>query len=166
MRMIIHDLDNAQWQSIAPAGEETIIVAPANEIAHCIGCFGCWVKTPAACVIRDAYGDMGENLAKCSEVMIISKCCYGSYSPFVKNVLDRSISYVHPYFQIKNGEMHHRERYSSHFELSVWFYGENITQREKQTAEKLVRSNAVNFSAKIKTIRFAQDITEIGGKLS
>ena len=61
--------------------------------------------------------------------------------------------------------MHHRERYSSHFELSVWFYGENITQREKQTAEKLVRSNAVNFSAKIKTVRFAQDITEIGEKL-
>lgn len=166
MKMIIHDLSEAQWKAIAPTGDDYIIVSPTQKITHCAGCFGCWVKTPAACVIRDAYGDMGENLAKCNGVIIISKCCYGSYSPFVKNVLDRSISYVHPYFVMKNGEMHHRERYRNRFALSAWFYGEDITPQEKLTAEKLVKANTVNLWAQIKTVRFVRDITEIGGKLS
>ena len=165
MKMMIHDLDEAQWQSIAPIGNDITLVSNTQKIAHCIGCFGCWVKTPAVCVIRDAYGDMGERLSKCSEVVIISKCLYGSYSPFIKNVLDRSISYIHPYFTLKNGEMHHRERYDYHFNLSVWFYGEDITPQEKQTAEKLVRANMVNLCGGIKTVRFARDISEIGGKL-
>ena len=29
-------------------------------------------------------------------------CCYGCYSPFVKNVLDRSVSYLLPYLKTKN----------------------------------------------------------------
>ena len=57
----------------------------------------------------------------CSEMLIISKCVYGSYSPFVKNVLDRSISYIHPYFTVKNGEMHHQQRYKRDFRLKVVF---------------------------------------------
>ena len=43
------------------------------------------------------------------ELVLVSRCCFGGPGPFVKNVLDRCISYVHPYFVIKNGEMHHRQ---------------------------------------------------------
>ncbi|WP_407654270.1 MULTISPECIES: hypothetical protein [Caproicibacterium] len=35
-------------------------------------------------------------LSQCDELILISKCCYGGFSPFVKNVLDRSIPYIHP----------------------------------------------------------------------
>ena len=75
---------------------------------------------------------MGKYLSKVTDIIIISKCCYGSFSPFVKNVLDRSLSYAHPYFVIKNGEMHHRMRYNNEANMEVWFYDEDITEMEKQ----------------------------------
>ena len=31
---------------------------------------------------------MGEKIARCDEVIIISKCKYGMYSPFIKNIFN------------------------------------------------------------------------------
>jgi hypothetical protein len=96
-------------------------------------------------VIRDGYNNLGELFSKSDELIIISKCMYGSYSPFVLNVLNRSISYVLPYFVTKNGETHHRNRYDHQFELSVHFYGDDITEAEKDTARSLVAANSLNL---------------------
>jgi multimeric flavodoxin WrbA len=162
MKLIIHDLKEENFKELFPNEMDNVkILSDDDTIKNCIGCFGCWVKTPGACVIRDKYGDMGEYLSKSHEVVIISKCFYGGFSPFVKNVLDRSISYAHPYFEIRNGEMHHKRRYDNHFDLQVWFYGENITEKEKQTAEKLIRANGINLDCYVKKVTFAKDIKEI-----
>lgn len=159
MKLLIHDLENKKFRKIFPNQlDDTIIISDDDTIHHCIGCFGCWIKTPGACIIRDKYGDMGEYLSKCQEVILISKCCYGGFSPFVKNVLDRSISYIHPYFVIRNGEMHHRRRYKNHIDMRVWFYGENITEKEKQTSEKLVKANSINLDCHVSSISFVNRI--------
>jgi len=162
MKLLIHDLENKEFKKIFPNQlDDTIIISDDGTIHHCIGCFGCWIKTPGACVIRDKYGDMGEYLSKCQEVILISKCCYGGFSPFVKNVLDRSISYIHPYFVIRNGEMHHRRRYKNHMDMRVWFYGENITEKEKQTSEKLVKANSINLDCHVSSISFVNSIEKM-----
>lgn len=162
MKLIIHDLEEEKFKALLQSTlDEVIIVSDDDSINNCIGCFGCWVKTPGACVIRDKYGDMGEYLSKSQEVIIISKCFYGGFSPFVKNVMDRSISYIHPYFQIRNGEMHHKSRYNNDFNLKVWFYGEDITEQEKQTAEKLIKANAMNLNCSAEQVTFIQDIAKI-----
>ncbi|MFA5524380.1 MAG: hypothetical protein WDA24_08470 [Tissierellales bacterium] len=164
MRLLIHDLENEEFQRIFPNPlDETMIISNSDSIHNCIGCFGCWVKTPAACLIRDEYGDMGEHMSKCNELIIISKCCYGGYSPFIKNVVDRSIPYVHPYFVIESGEMHHRRRYKNHIDLKVCFYGENITEKEKETAEKLVKANSINLHCSVSNISFKHCISEMEG---
>ncbi len=162
MKLLIHDLESKDFKKIFPNQlDDTIIISDDGTIHHCIGCFGCWIKTPAACVIRDKYGDMGEYLSKCQEVILISKCCYGGFSPFVKNVLDRSISYIHPYFVIRNGEMHHRRRYKNHMDMRVWFYGENITEKEKQTSKKLVKANSINLDCHVSSISFVNSIEKM-----
>ncbi len=162
MKLLIHDLENNEFKKIFPNQlDDTIIISDDDTIHHCIGCFGCWIKTPGACIIRDKYGDMGEYLSKCQEVILISKCCYGGFSPFVKNVLDRSISYIHPYFAIRNGEMHHRRRYKNHIDMRVWFYGENITEKEKQTSEKLVKANSINLDCHVSSILFVNRIEKM-----
>lgn len=162
MRLIIHDLGkNDLLTKSLNSLEGTMVISDDGSIQHCIGCFGCWVKTPAACVIRDKYGDMGEYLSKSDELVIISECCYGGFSPFVKNVLDRSISYIHPYFIIKNGEMHHKRRYKNKIKLKVLFYGGNITDREKQTAERLVKANSINLHCKDYSVSFIENILGI-----
>lgn len=162
MKLLIHDLESKDFEKLFPSLSDRVkAISNDGTIHYCIGCFGCWVKTPGACVIRDSYGDMGEYLSKCDEVVIISKCCYGGFSPFVKNVLDRGISYVHPYFIMKNGEMHHKRRYDNHIDMKVWFYGENITEKEKQTAQNLVKANCINFDSNDSKISFIHSIDEM-----
>ena len=165
MRLIIHDLDSDMAKNILSASEDVCIIANNSKIQNCIGCFGCWIKTPGKCIIRDTYGDMGEMLAKIDELIIVSECFYGGFSPFVKNVLDRSISYVHPYFVIKNGEMHHKNRYPNHFDMRIFLYGENITQKEKETASNLAQANAINLYSQVKELTFAQAAQEFAGKV-
>lgn len=155
MKLLIHDLKDDDFDKMYPSLEKDIVVVSnSGPIKNCIGCFGCWVKTPASCVIRDEYGDMGELISKCDEIHIISECLYGGFSYFIKNVLDRSISYVHPYFVIRNGEMHHRSRYGKRIGLKVWFYGEDMTNNEKETATKLVKANALNLNTLDNSVSF------------
>ena len=158
MKLIIHDLKEKAFQELFPELLGDIkVIADDTTIKPCIGCFGCWVKTPGMCIIKDGYSHMGEYLSRSDEVILISRCTYGGFSPFVKNVLDRSISYIHPYFEIRNGEMHHKHRYDHHFNLKVWFYGQDISDLEKKTAEGIVKSNSINMNCKLKDITFVQD---------
>ncbi len=138
---------------------DTKMIVPGR-IHHCIGCFGCWIKTPGECVIHDGYEDMGKLFAHAERVTVISECCYGGYSPFVKNVFDRSIGYISPNFRIVNGEMHHRCRYARRFRMRVLFYGDT-TEDERETARAVVKANGVNFYFDIEDIRFAADSGEI-----
>lgn len=166
MKLIIHDLSNEQFQQIAPKElKDTKVISDDGTIKNCIGCFGCWIKTPGVCVIRDNYGDMGEIFSKCDEIIIISKCCYGGYSPFVKNVLDRAISYVHPNLVMRQGEMHHKRRYENKFKMDIWFYGTDITEREKETANKLLKRNEVNYDSQVSKVAFLRSIDEMEGEI-
>jgi len=166
MRLIIHDLDQADFHRISAhfPGDQRVVSPGNGSIAHCLGCFGCWVKTPGACVIRDQYGDLGELLAQCKEVTIISRCCYGGFSPFVKNVLDRSISYVLPFFVIKDGVMRHKRRYAKSARLRVWFYGE-ISEQEMATALGLAQASAVNLWWDLVGVSFFRDAAELEGQM-
>ena len=158
MRVILHDLTEAQWEALRfekKEGDE--IVAGSGQEKFCTGCFGCWLKTPGRCVIPDAFQCMGEKLSKADELIIISKCSFGSYSSQVKNILDRSISYVSPFFVIRKGEMHHKLRYTNTLTISALFYGKDISDAEKETAQSLVKANALNLNGQIGSVRFMEE---------
>ncbi len=157
--LIIHDLNENEVKF--PQNAE--VVANNGKIKKCVGCFGCWIKTPGKCVINDGYQDMGAKIGAAEKLVIISRCVFGSYSPFVKNVFDRSISYVLPDFEIRNGEMHHCSRYDNKLKISAYFYGEGLTEFEKQTAEKLVRANAENYNAEVAEVIFVDSVSELEG---
>ena len=152
-RLIIYDLPTGH---IGPyTNEEDILINASDIHRYCIGCFGCWLKTPGKCIIKDGFEDMGKRLSQVSEFILISKATFGSYSSAVKNVLDRSISYVLPFFEIRNGEMHHGERYHNDLTISALFYGD-LTEDEKRTAESLVKANAVNLNAALGKVHFVE----------
>ncbi len=158
MKIILHDLLPEQWEKLAlSVAKDDLIVTGNGDSKYCIGCFGCWLKTPGRCVIADQYQQMGERLSEADELLIISRCTFGSYSSVVKNILDRSISYVSPFFVIRNREMHHKPRYQNTITLSAIFYGEDITDAEKETARSLVEANAVNLNGRLGSIEFRED---------
>jgi multimeric flavodoxin WrbA len=152
--MIIHDLSPEQAEQVLAKTEDDSVICDKQTIHNCIGCFGCWIKTPGQCVIKDGYETMGAQLARTKELIVISRMNYGGLSPFVKNVFDRSISYLHAYFKIRNKEMHHRRRYDNVIRLRVIFYGEDITQEEKDTANGYMEAVSVNLDARLEEIRF------------
>lgn len=159
MKLIITDIENFNL----PIEGEHKVISPRGEIHHCLGCFGCWVKTPGKCVIHDGYENTGIDMSKCGELIIISQCCYGSVSPFVKTLQDRAISYIHPDFELRKGEMHHKRRYENVISLSAYFYGEDITDAEKETARNLMEANADNYDGLVKDVRFLKSTEELEG---
>ena len=92
---------------------------------------------------------------------MISECLYGGFSEFVKKVQDRGISYVRGDFNIVDNEMRHRQRYFNQIKVTALFYGENITEEEKRTAEKIVKANAKNFYAKVEKVLFFKNVSEL-----
>lgn len=159
MKLIITDLKDFN----IPVMGAYKMISPRQKIHPCIGCFGCWVKTPGICVIHDGYENTGIDMGKCTELIYVSQCCYGSLSPFVKNVQDRAISYIHPDFVMRKGEMHHKRRYKNVISLSAYLYGANLTDAEKKTAQNMLAANADNFDGVVKEIRFFETEQELEG---
>ena len=111
MKLLIHDYTPEEFAPLAAQYEGWDVISDDGTIRPCIGCFGCWVKTPGQCVIRDGYETNARRLHEAEEVVVCTKWTYGGFSPFVKNVFDRSIGVVLPFFELVDGEMHHQKRY-------------------------------------------------------
>ena len=167
MKLIIHDLDEQMAAQVIAGVADAVVLRDDGNIRRCIGCFGCWVKTPGRCVLGDSYCDLSQIIARSDEIIIISRCMYGCYSPFVRNVLDRFLPFLLPYLAIYENEMHHRPRYKKHKPvLSVYFYGEDIQAAEQETARKLVAANAKNFHSLSNQVTFVTSPKQLEGSLA
>lgn len=160
MNLLIHDLDEKEWEEIAEDYRGWEVIAPSKEIKPCVGCFGCWLKTPGQCVIKDGYDRMGALIHKADELVVMSRYTYGGFSSFVKNVFDRSIGWVLPYFKIVGNEMHHRKRYPEDKQITVIFKGSGLTKEDQADAKRYVEAVCRNFYGVIKDIRFEEIKTE------
>ena len=157
MRVILSDIADLPVQ----AGD--VLKAPDHlkKLHHCIGCFACWVKTPGQCVIKDQCADMGALLGRSEELVFVSQCTYGGLSPFVQNVMDRSIPNISPDFTVRNQEQHHKLRYDNTVHLSAYFYGADIREKERDTAISLIPAIALNFGAKVNGVSFFKTAEEV-----
>lgn len=122
MKVILHDLSQSDKLTTL-CGEihqnDRVFATEIREPLYCRGCFGCWLNTPGKCVIRDDYSKIGEYLGDSDEFIIISKCRYGEFSPNIKKVIDRSVSYCLPNFEKRNKETHHQIRYHNDLTLDL-----------------------------------------------
>ena len=70
------------------------------QIANCIGCFGCWVKTPGTCVINDDGRETTRKAIQSDLMVWLTPVTFGGYSSELKKALDRIIPILLPYFQV------------------------------------------------------------------
>ena len=121
------------------------VILNREELAPCVGCFGCWFKTPGRCVITsDAANDVASKEVNADAVVLLSQITYGGFSADIKAFLDRSIQNILPFFEIYKGEMHHPKRYERFPVLIAVGYG-NVSDAEKQTFIRLADRNALNM---------------------
>ena len=157
MKLIISDINDLTVKT----SNDVKVINNTAKTHHCIGCFDCWVKTPGLCVIKDDCADVGKTLGHCDDLIIVSKCTYGGFSPFVQSVLNRSMSQVSPDFTVRNKLMHHKLRYDNVINISAYFYGADITDKERDTATSVVSAVALGRGAKASGILFYNSAKEV-----
>ena len=119
------------------------------DIAPCLGCFGCWIKTPGVCVIDDAGRDIARRMVQSDLVVYLTPITFGGYSSELKKALDRSISNISPFFRLVKGEVHHAKRYARYPRLAGIGLCSNgrADLEEEELFETLIHRTAINFHA-------------------
>ena len=126
-----NELKNNGW-------DVTSLTLRDMQIAPCLGCFGCWVRTPGVCVINDAQRDIMRMAFQSDLLVFLTPVTFGGVSAEIKKVIDRFMSIVLPLFVRVKGEIHHVRRYSKHPHL--FFVG--LLNHPDHEAEEIFRTLA------------------------
>ena len=162
MKTVVHDLGKEQNENLLASADR--VVFADGRYAPCQGCFRCWTKHPAACAMKDELHQACRVLGAADDLTIITENLYGSYSPAVKNLLDRSIGTSTPFSTYRGRQMHHTLRYGRHDLWKVIVYGE-ITEAEKATFRYMAERNAINDGFERSEVRFLENLSELEGWL-
>lgn len=129
-----------------PEGKEVkwINLSELN-ISNCVGCFGCWTKTPGRCVIRDDATRVYPLIAASDKVLYVSRIKYGGYDTIMKTMLERAIPVQQAFLRIVQGETHHVQRAVTSKQAVIVAYGET-SEEEQALFRRLVERNARNMN--------------------
>ena len=158
-KIIIHDLPQAVANALFSSLDSDYIVIDANmKAAKCIGCFNCWLKIPGFCIFRDKLENVGQLVLSSKKLIIITEMLYGGVSIPVKRVLDRSIPGITPFFKMKEGKLHHWQRYKTETEiLAIFHNSDNLSDSEKSQGEEYINAMGLNYYSKHNDIYYIMD---------
>lgn len=117
------------------------------KLGHCIGCFGCWLKTPGVCVHDDAGREIASAMMGSDTTVLLGRVEFGGYSPELKRMVDRFLPLILPYFGVYHGETHHMPRYSRYPRIVAAGLQRERNAEEADLFKVLVGRNAMNFHA-------------------
>ena len=136
--LMVEELTKLNWEVISISLEDKVI-------GYCTGCFGCWIKTPGECVIKDYEETIVKTMVHSDLIIYITPIVFGGYSSILKKALDRQISRVLPYFTKVDGEVHHKKRYEKDQSLlSVGILDKPDAEKE-EVFKTLVTRNSINM---------------------
>lgn len=130
----------------------------ALKIANCVGCFGCWTKTPGSCVIRDDATLVYPYIAASDRLLYVSRLCYGSYDSVMKTMLERAIPVQQAFIRIHGDETHHVQRAVAPKKATIIAYSDTaIDEEERKIFRQLVERNAYNMNFESFDIKFTTE---------
>lgn len=104
-----------------------------NDLAFCMGCFGCWVKTPGECVIKDRMAQINESYVNSDAVIYLCPVVFGQSSANMKNAIDRWLPNVLPFFHMRSdGSTMHPSRYKHNPKPIMIGYAEDLSEEDEQ----------------------------------
>jgi multimeric flavodoxin WrbA len=115
------------------------------KIGSCIGCFGCWLRTPGICVIDDDGRKVAEKTMGSNLLVYLTQVTFGGYSSELKRAVDRTACPSLLPFLVKfGGEVHHPNRYEKTPTLVVLGVLPSQEQESEELFETLVARNEIN----------------------
>jgi NAD(P)H-dependent FMN reductase len=128
------------------------------KLAHCIGCFACWDETPGICRYHERDATLAvQAVAESDLVVLVTPVTFGGYSARLKQIVDRLVVLVLPYFGVSQGEVHHLPRYSHYPRwLAVGVQAEP-NAAEAGLFKLLAGRNAINLQAR----SYAADVVQV-----
>ncbi len=115
------------------------------KVAHCLGCFDCWVKTPGMCVEADAGREIAKAVVRSDVTVFFTPVTFGGYSPELKKMVDRLVQIASPFFGMDHGEVHHPPRYAHLPRLVVVGVQRHPNPGEAHIFKILAGRNAINL---------------------
>jgi multimeric flavodoxin WrbA len=139
--------------------EVEVMVLRNETIASCLGCFGCWLKTPGECVIKDAGSQLPRKVIQSDLVFMLTPVTFGMYSSELKKALDRfPCPVLLPFFKKISGEIHHANRYDKYPSLVAIGVLPNPDEESENIFTTLVGRNGINLHAKaISSVIYSND---------
>ncbi|GAA0068194.1 hypothetical protein ACV3R5_14645 [Clostridium perfringens] len=121
------------------------------ELSSCLACNGCWIKTPGKCSINDSGHFLSYIYNTYDIIILISYIYFGSYSPWIKSILERLVPNILPYFEDRDGKMYHslrNDKYPHCIFIGVdKFFS---IQEELDIFDRLTYANIVNMTGRTK----------------
>ena len=80
------------------------------KINPCLGCFGCWIKTPGKCIQKDDMEMLLPKLREANISVFATPVYVDGVSGPMKNLMDRIIPLGLPFFELRDGHCRHPPR--------------------------------------------------------
>lgn len=141
-----------QLAAVLTAEGHTVTVLTLREldIKFCTGCFGCWVKTPGECVVKDASHDVCRAVINGDFLLWAAPLRMGFPDAALKKMMDKSIPLIHPYFVVDHGEAHHRPRYDHYPRIGLLLEKEVDTDAEDlRIVGDILSRTALNLKSRL-----------------
>lgn len=128
----------------------TAFVLRDLDLKFCTGCFGCWVKTPGQCVVKDASHDVCRAVINGDFLLWAAPLRMGFPDATLKKMMDKSIPLIHPYFVVDHGEAHHRPRYNRYPRIGLLLEKEADTDAaDLRIVSDILSRTALNLKSRL-----------------
>ncbi|KUO74889.1 MAG: flavodoxin [Desulfosporosinus sp. BRH_c37] len=142
-----------------------MIELEAENLTFCMGCFGCWIKKPGECVINDRMAQINRSVMNSDVVIYLSPIIFGQFSPNIKNIIDRSLPNMLPFFETRpDGSTMHPPRYDTYPRQIILGYGDEISDEDKQLFIDVTKKHRRNIEVLIYQ-ETAENIVEVLNKM-
>jgi len=139
----------------------TILQLREIDIRYCIGCWGCWVKTPGECIVKDGSRDICRECINSDFMLFASPVIMGFTSALLKKAQDKLIPLIHPYFEIVQNEVHHLSRYDKYPLMGLLLEkGKDADEEDIKIISDIYRRDAISFKTSFCFTRLTDDAVE------
>jgi len=95
-------------EGLRDAGADVELVCTRDlDINPCLGCFGCWIKTPGQCVQKDDMAELLHLLREADVWVLATPLYFDGPSGSLKNLMDRMTAFLRFAAEVRSGRSRH-----------------------------------------------------------